>query len=456
MPFNLTVDVPPAPAVPIPASDAAESDAALPGAAGRGAVPPPRLAGLRQLMRLRSLAITGQAAAIAIAWAMDIALHVWPMALLIAALLALNLYTASRVRRGAPATHREVAAHIALDLAAFTLLLILAGGTANPFGLLYLLHVVLIALLLPWRLAFAGAGLVIASFALAFRFAEPLRHANGEPLSDALMAIGLWVSFVLTTLVTTWFVAGIVAELRTHERLLREAARKALNDEAMLHLGTLAAGAAHELGTPLMTMAVLAAELRRDADTPARQRDTAILAAQIDACRSALANLAAAAGQARTVGGGRAPLDGFLANIVARFQAVRPDVPLHARWNGTAPVPEIFADQSLQQAILILLNNAADASPHHVEIDGRWDAEVLRLTVGDRGAGVPEGSLGNLGRAFFTTKPPGKGTGMGLVLTASTVSRLGGTVRWTNRNGGGLSAEITLPLRSLLLTNTPR
>jgi two-component system sensor histidine kinase RegB len=67
---------------------------------------------------------------------------------------------------------------------------------------------------------------------------------------------------------------------------------------------------------------------------------------------------------------------------------------------------------------------------------------------------VSEGSLGNLGRAFFTTKAPGKGTGMGLVLTASTVSRLGGAVRWTNRTGGGLSAEITLPLRSLLLTKT--
>ncbi len=421
-----------------------------------GVDPPARVASLRQLLRLRTLAITGQGIAIAIALALDIALRALPMALLIAALLAMNVYTVSHLRRSPPATHREVAMHIALDLGAFTLLLILAGGTANPFGLLYLLHVVLIALLLPWRWAFAGALLVVANFALAFRFAEPLRHVNGEPLSDALMALGLWVSFVLTTLVTTWFVAGIVAELRAHERLLREAARKALNDEAVLRMGTLAAGAAHELGTPLMTMALVAEEMRRGADTPARQHDTAVLAAQIDTCRRALANLAAAAGQARTDGGGRAPLDGFLASIVARFRSVRPDVPLEARWDGAAPAPEIFADQSLEQAILILLNNAADASPHHVEIDGRWDADVLRLAVGDRGSGVPAGSLGDLGRAFFTTKPPGKGAGMGLVLTASTVSRLGGTVHWTNRAAGGLSAEITLPLRSLLLTATPR
>ena len=76
--------------------------------------------------------------------------------------------------------------------------------------------------------------------------------------------------------------------------------------------------------------------------------------------------------------------------------------------------------QSLRQAILILLNNAADASPHHVDIDGRWDGESLQLTVGDRGSGVRARPLGKLGRSFFTTKPPGQGTGLGLVLTAST------------------------------------
>ncbi len=217
----------------------------------------------------------------------------------------------------------------------------------------------------------------------------------------------------------------------------------------MLRIGTLAAGAAHELGTPLTTMAVVVGEMRRDATTPAQRRDAEILAAQIEACRQALANLRAAAGHARVDGGEREQVDAFIASTLARFRALRPDVPLDVHADGPAAAPEIVADPSLRQAILILLNNAADASPQHVDFDARWDAQSLQVAVGDRGSGIPRGSLDKLGRVFFTTKPPGQGTGLGLVLTASTVGRLGGTVRWSNRADGGLVAQIELPLTSL-------
>ena len=417
---------------------------------------PPLLAGLRQLMHLRSVAIVGQALAIAMALGLGVALPVVPMAIIVGLLVMLNMLVSARLRRGTPATHGEVAAHLALDLAGFTTLLVLAGGTANPFGLVFLLHVVLIAMLLPWRLALAGTVLVIASFALAFHFAAPLRYANGMALPNELMALGLWLGFTLTAGVTAWFIVHIMATLREHGRLLREAARRALNEEAVLRIGTLAAGAAHELGTPLTTMAVVVGEMRHEAKTPAQQRDVAILGAQIDTCRQALASLRAAAGHARVEGGRRANLDAFLVSIVARFRAMRPDIPLEARWDGPTPAPEIFADQSLGQAILVLLNNAADASPHHVEVEAKWDSESLHLTVGDRGSGVPAGNLDKLGRAFFTTKPPGQGTGLGLMLTSSTVDCLGGTVRWFNRPDGGLAAEIHLPLRGLTLAAPAR
>jgi two-component system sensor histidine kinase RegB len=252
--------------------------------------------------------------------------------------------------------------------------------------------------------------------------------------------------------VTAWFVVGIVASLREHGRLLQESARKALNDEAVNRLGTLAAGAAHELGTPLTTIAMLAGEMHREALTPAQRRDASVLAAQVEACREALSNLRAAAGHARAEGGGPEKLDAFVMSVVARFRALRPDVPLQADWDGPRPAPEIYADQSLRQSLLILLNNAADASPHRVEVTARWDEQSLSLTVADRGGGVAPDRIGMLGRAFFTTKAPGQGTGLGLVLTASTVNRLGGTVRWSNRVDGGLAAEVRLPLNRLLLS----
>lgn len=411
--------------------------------------PPALLESLRQLQFLRGIAIVGQAAAIALALAWGVALPVIPMALVIGALVAVNFVVSGRLKRGTSTTHLEVAAHLALDLAAFSALLILAGGTANPFALLYLLHVVLIAMLLPWRLAAVGTLLVVASFALAFVTAEPLRGAGDQPLSDTTMALGLWASFTLTAAVIAWFIVRIVATLRGHEQLLREAARRTLNDEAVMRIGTLAAGAAHELGTPLTTMAVVVGEMRREADTPTLAREAGILAAQVDACRRALDNLRAAAGHARVDDGGRERVDAFVASTVARFRALRPDVPLDADTDGPTPAPEIAVDPALAQALLILLNNAADASPDRVDLHARWDAHRLHVAVGDRGAGIPRGSLDKLGREFFTTKPPGKGTGLGLVLTASTVGRLGGTVRWTNRADGGLLAQVELPLTSL-------
>ncbi len=420
----------------------------------RSADPPALLTSLRQLARLRGIAIAGQAAAVAIALSLGVSLPVLPIVTVIGALVVMNALTFARLRRGAPTTHYEVAGHLALDLVAFSTLLLLAGGTANPFGFLYLLHVVLISLLLPWRLAIVGTLLVVGSFALSFRFAAPLTLESGEPLSNALMAASLWISFALTVTVTAWFVGSVVAALREHEWLLREAARKTANDEAVLRIGALAAGAAHELGTPLMTMAVLVDEMRRAADSPQLQRDTENLAAQVKACSQALANLGAAAGHTCAFGGGRAPLHSFLVEVTERFRALRPDQALEVRWHGAVPGPEIFTDQSLQQAILILLNNAADASPHHVDVDGRWDADWLVLVVGDRGSGVSAANLEKLGRTFFTTKEPGKGTGLGLVLAASTVARLGGTIGWTNRPGGGLSAEIRLPLRGLMVTTS--
>lgn len=425
--------------------------AALAGPAGESAEPIALPGALPRLVRLRWIAVAGQALAIAAAQAASVALPYRWLWLVAAAAFATNAWSAARVSRGARVSHGGVAAHLAFDLATFSALIFLSGGTENPFLTLYVLHAVLMALLLPMRLALAGAMAVAASFAVATALEAPLRFVDGSPVPDAIVHAALWAGFLVTVVVTAWYVARNVADLRAHERLLREAAARALNDEALTRIGTLAAGAAHELGTPLTTIAVVAGEMARSAATPEDRRDAAILTAQVDACRRALSNLTAAAGHLRPEGGGAAKLDRFLAAIVARFQAIRPGVPVTARWEGSSPVPEIFADVTLQQAILILLNNAADVSPHHVEVVGHWDESALHLSVGDRGPGAEPARLAAFGRNFFTTKAPGKGTGLGLVLTASTVARLGGSVQWSNRKGGGLSADVTLPLATLLV-----
>jgi two-component system, sensor histidine kinase RegB len=410
--------------------------------------PPPLVDSLRQLLLLRSVAVAGQGAAIAVAVALGVALPVMAMALVVAVLVATNVALWLRLRHATSTTHREVLLNLLLDLAAVTLLLMLAGGPANPFHLLLLLHVVVIALLLPGALAAPMVLLVLACFALISRWHAPLAMADGSALPRNLQALGEWLSFVLTALVAAWFVARISATLREHERLLSVAAQKAANDETVVRIGALAAGAAHELATPLTTISILVDEIRHDVAAASVRRDADVIAAQVGACRQTLANLTAAARHAR-VGGEHEPVDGYLEGVAAQCRAIRPGLVLTHRWQGDLPVPLIAPDPALKQAIMILLNNAADASPAEVEMTGHWDAQAVRLTIADRGAGVPDGALDKLGRVFFTTKLPGQGTGLGSVLAATTVRQLGGTLQWSNRPGGGTRVDLVLPLPPL-------
>jgi two-component system sensor histidine kinase RegB len=406
---------------------------------------------VRQLMVLRTIAVVGQAAAIVVSAALGVALPLTAMFAVVAALVLLNVATWFRLRSTVRPTLPEVAGNLACDLVAFTMLLFLSGGPANPFSLLYVLHGVLMALLLPPWPAALGVTLTVACYTALVRYALPLRLADGESVPASLLIFGGWLSLALTVAVVAWFVLQIVTKLRLRDRLLLEAARKAQADETILRLGALAAGAAHEIATPLTTMAALVGELGREADTPSVRRDAGVLAGQIDACRQTLAKLFAAADHARAEGGGGEALETFLEVIARRIRTLRPELRLACRWQGASPAPRIFADQTLRQAIMVLLDNAADASPHDVEMTAEWDERTLRLTIEDRGEGVPPDHVEKLGRTFFTTKPPGRGVGLGLVLAANSVRHLGGTLRWKDRAGGGTLAEMVLPLYALLL-----
>lgn len=417
--------------------------------------PPALRASLRQLMILRAIAAAGQAAAIAMASMLGAALPLASMAAVVGTLVALNAWTWRRLRTAREPSHAELAAHLGFDLCALAALLFLSGGAANPFSLLFVLHAVLMALLLPSAWAAIGAGAIAACFIALTRVHLPLAQASGESLPSGLLAIGYAVSFNLTATITAWFVVRIVAELRDHDRRLNEAAQRALRDEAVLRVGALAAGAAHELSTPLTTMAVVAGEILRNAQTPQLQRDAEVLCAQIGLCRESISNLLAAGGHAGAVSGGRERLDDFLDSIAARCRVLHPEAVIACDWKALGPAPEIFAEQSLRQALLSLLANAVDVSPKDVLFSADCQADSLRILIADRGDGLSQAHMEKLGRGFFTTKAPGRGAGLGLVLATRAIERLGGTLAWEKREGGGTQARVALPLDSLRLATRP-
>ena len=242
--------------------------------------------------------------------------------------------------------------------------------------------------------------------------------------------------------------AGIFAPLRKHARP-RQTAPEETDNEYLLRMGVLAAIAAHELRSPLTTMAVLVDELRRrpEDDHHRVAESLHIVSDQIEACREILAALTAQSRDELLNDRRIQPVDSFVLEMLARWRLLRPGVELELRCTGAQPAARVCTAGGLAQAILNLLDNAADASPHAVEMEYACHPGRLRILVQDRGPGIPADLKDMLGKPFFTTKRE-KGMGIGLLLAKTVIDRAGGSLTLANRAGSGACAEVILPLEA--------
>ena len=406
---------------------------------------------LRRLVVLRCIALAGQFLAVWVAvTSLHMALPLRPLIGIIAALALFNFLTWLRLQRPWPVVETELFGHLVLDVAALTALLYFSGGSTNPFVILYLLPLALTAAALPAGYAWAMVAVSIACYSLLMFYYIPLPHSHAEHDDFGLHVFGMWLGFLLSAALIAWFAVRMGETRRSRDRLLAQMREDELRNERIVALGTLAAGAAHELGTPLSTMAVLAREMERDASAASPLRDNLrVLREQIDRCKSILSSLSASAGAARAEGGRRLRLENYLVEVVNHWQGMRHGVSVRRHFEGTQPSPEIVAEQTLSQAIVNILNNAADSSPENVEISARWNEQELTLEISDRGQGLTPDAARTAGQPFFSTKAPGQGLGLGLFLAHATLRRLGGSVQMYNREGGGLCTQLIMPLSSL-------
>jgi len=411
---------------------------------------PDTSANLRRLLVLRSIAIAGQALAITVAVAVyDTPLPVAAMAGVIALLALLNVRTWLRLRKALPVGEGELFAELLADVAALTALLYLSGGSTNPFVSLYLLPLSIAAIALPPRYAWTMAVLTMACYSALMFYYRPLgdmhdMHGNAFNLH----LLGMWVNFLVSAILIAAFVASMSMSIRARDRQLAAARERALRDEQVLALGTFAAGAAHELGTPLSTIAVLTRELERDhSAVPRLAEDLTLLRAQVDNCKRIITELTAAAGQARAGDAAPQGIEDFLKGVLERWSLIRPQVRPRILLAGADPAPLIVGEETVRQTLINILNNAADASPQDVAVEVRWDARDLIIEVRDRGPGVSEDAVARAGRGLFSTKSEGQG--IGLLLANATIERLGGSVTLFNRDGGGGCTRVQLPLARL-------
>jgi len=401
---------------------------------------------LRRLVALRGIAVVAQLVTLAVVWKnLELELDWQPMLLTIATLASVNLFSWLRLRNHRPVTSPELFAQLSIDVIALTILLYYGGGSTNPFISLYLLPLVIAAATLPGRYTWGMAALTAACYSLLMAYYIPLPHIHQHG-DDAfnIHVMGMWLGFVISAVVVAYFVVQMAQAVRSRDEMLARVREEILRNERIVALGTQAAGAAHEMGTPLSTMAVVIGELQHDVtDTQPALRDSlAILDEQVRGCKRILDKIMA---NAQDSGAPLPrPVDALMAEVLDEWQLLRPTAQYHYHSNGVQPVPRINVDVTLRAALMNLLNNAADACPQPIEIHARWNSSSFTLEIHDHGAGLSEEAALRAGSAFFTTKKEGRG--LGLFLANATIERMGGTVRLSNREGGGATTGLSLPI----------
>lgn len=405
---------------------------------------------LRRLVTLRWIALATMAGAIAtVRFALDIDLPVAPLTAVVLAAAALNGFTRWRISRPWPVRPREVLAQLLADTGFLAAVLYFTGGWSNPFVSLFLLPLVIAATVMPARHAWMMAAVTFVCYTLLGFFHVPLPHMHhGDDGGFGLHVLGMWVSFVLSAGVIAWFVVRMAGSLRERDRELAAARERALRDQHVLALGTLAAGAAHQLGTPLATMAVMLRELEHEfRNDPELGSELRGMRQQVDQCKSIISDLVAAAGRTRGEGGHAEAIDIFLSTTVDNWRLQRPGIALSLRLEGSTPPPRILAERTLGHTLVTLLNNAADASGEDLEMQGHWTPEQLTVEIRDRGDGLAPATLSQVGRIPVTTKS--EGHGVGLLIANAALERFGGRVTLTNRADRGTCTRIELPLTGL-------
>lgn len=375
-----------------------------------------------------------------------------PMLAVLGALAGFNFWLQLRGNPAAGVAATELFGHLCVDLTALAALLYLSGGAANPLISFLLVPVAVAALSLPGRLTAALTALAVGLYSLLTWFYLPLAVGDAERAARMHLA-GMWLTFVMSAVMIAWFVARMTASIRERDRHLAAAREQALRDERMVALGALAAGAAHELGTPLATVAVLVGELERDETLGDDARaDLALVREQVALCKGVISGMAERSGVARSVALRAGGAENWLREVVARWQSMRPRASVRVESGGAGAPPAIVPDPALEQAVANLLNNAADAWDGEIAVVLDWNLERLRIMVRDQGPGFDPHILQRGGREALPATAGG--AGIGLLLSFSAVERAGGRVELDNPPEGGARACIDLPRVSDMETAT--
>jgi two-component system sensor histidine kinase RegB len=366
----------------------------------------------------------------------------------LALLIALNALTRWRLASTEVITPRAVAIGVAIDLVAIGGLLAASGGAANPFSAVFFVHVALAASLLPARTTFALVGLAACLFASLFALPSGACCPN-HPANGAFSAhlYGMWLAFVIAAGLVAYFMTRVRGELDDRAREIARLRRHAEDNARFAALGTLAAGTAHELATPLGTIAVLAGEIEGGPASLDATPHASAITAQVARCRDILTKMQA--GSRAKAGGARASVGAAVRRGVEAWGRAHPEAQVTLKESAGHDATVALSAADVEAALCALLDNALHAtrkaaSAEAIFVQITEEDGSIKVVVEDAGAGVAPELQGRLGEPFLTTKEPGEGMGLGLYLLRTLLAQVGGKLEVSPRAPQG--TRITLCL----------
>lgn len=365
-----------------------------------------------------------------------------PLFLILTALVAVNVFVFLRLQSDSPVTENEFFANLLLDVLFLTLVLYFTGGSTNPIVSYYLIPLIISAAVLravhTWFIAFLSIGF----YTLLLFYYQPLSLFTmpGHGAMTSAHFVGMWINFGFSALLISWFVVRMAETLREQSRDIASSREAGLRNEQIISVASIAAGTAHEMRTPLATMAVTVDEI--GFEHPELKQDMAVLEQQIERCDSVLRQLVSATTEdsqaaVHTVGV-------LFDELLHRWSLARPEVNLETHIPVDVSKLEICYDQSLHHALMSFLNNAADASPDYVAIRAGSVEDSLLISIEDHGSGIPAAIADKLGKKYISGKRGG--LGLGVLLSQASIERLGGEVTLKKMPGKGTRLEIRVPL----------
>lgn len=416
------------------------------------------------LLKLRWVAVVGQLATIlttslvlAVELPLVVLLSIVAVGALTNAAFVLWFHYTSRTEGwDSVAAHGEalIGLIMLLDIVLLTGLLYVGGGPANPFSIFYLVNVVLAAVLL--RPLWGWVLVAVAAWCYGTLFLDHMPLAVFERENNvrgvSLHAVGTFVAFFTATITMLYFFTRLTNELDRIEAELVVARQRRVQSDRLEAMATLAAGAAHELASPLSTIAVVAKELERELARPVDLQhaadDARLIRSEVARCREILDQMSADAGESAGEPLVRVSVRALLESVLDNVGAE--DRVSLAIEEPVAGVSLLLPERAVAQAVRGLVKNALDASRagQNVDLGARVRNRTVEFEVRDQGHGMDAATLEKVGNPFFTTKEPGRGMGLGVFLARTVVERLGGSMELTSVPGQGTSARIRLPLEA--------